>query len=218
MPLATAFDAEMAKDRVLVFGAVKIELPGYTLRLLDGSGVATFGGGTYTGFDATFGTLAAIGELSDGAGDQIPATSITILPPTNTAAATLAAPGMQGSIVTIHIGALNPVTGAVIADPYLLFIGEVDVPTITAGDSGRAVEYECVSISERLFAEDEGQRLVDGFHQSIWPGETGFFDVTGVEQTIYWGQQPPAGVAVVNSLGGSTGNAGSFDNLNFRQF
>lgn len=218
MPLATAFDAEMAKDRALVFGAVRIQLPGYNLCLLDGSGVATFGGNTYVGIDATYGTLAAIGELTDGTGDEIPATSITILPPSSAAAATLAAPAMQGSIVTVHIGALNPVTGAVIADPYLLGIYELDVPTLTSGDGGRSVEYECVSISERLFAEDEGQRLVDGFHQSIWPGETGFFDVTGVEQTIYWGQQAPAGVGYVNYLGGSTTNSGSFDNLNFREF
>lgn len=213
MPLATAFDAEMAKDRALVFGAVRIDLPGYTLRLLDGSGVATFGGGTYTGIDATFGTLAAIGELSDGAGDQIPATNITILPPNDTAAATLAAPGMQGSIVTIHIGAIDPVTGAVIADPYLLFIGELDVPVITSGGAGRSVDYECVSVMERLFSDDEGQRLVDGFHQSIWPGETGYFDVTGVEQTIYWGQQPPAGVGIGAAFGG--GGGASFNDIRF---
>lgn len=208
MPLSTAMDTALAGDRVLLFGAVRIDLPGYTLRLLDGSGFATFDGGSFVGIDPTFGTLAAISDLTDGAGDEAPAISLTLLPPDDTAAATLASAAMQGSIVTVKVGAINPATGLVIGEPYLVFIGEVDVPELASGASGRSLEYEVVSVFERLFDDDQGARLVDGFHQSIWPGETGFFDVTGIEQTIYWGQTPPAG-AINFTSGGNAGNFGT---------
>jgi hypothetical protein len=207
MPLPTAMDTALAGDRVLLFGAVRIDLPGYTLRLLDGSGFATFDGGTFVGIDPTFGTLAAISDLTDGAGDEAPAISLTLLPPNDTAAATLAAATMQGSIVTVKVGAMDPATGLVIGDPYLVFIGEVDVPELASGAGGRTLDYEVVSVFERLFDDDQGARLVDGYHQSIWPGETGFFDVTGIEQTVYWGQQAPAG-AVSYGGGGAAGNFG----------
>lgn len=209
MPLPTAMDTALAGDRVLLFGSVQIDLPGYTLRLLDGSGFATFDGGTFLGIDPTFGVLAAVSELSDGAGDEAPAINVTILPPNDTAAGTLAAAAMQGSKVTVKVGAMDMATGAVIGDPYLLFVGEIDVPFLESGAEGRTLEYEVVSVLERLFDDDEGARLVDGFHQSIWAGETGFFDVTGIEATIYWGQTPPKGAISFSAGSGGSGNFGT---------
>ena len=208
--LTTALDTAFSADRVPIFGAVSIALPGYTLRLLDGSGALTFAGGTFVGDDPTYGVLAAVSEIADGASDEAPAVSITLLPPNDTAAATLAAPAMQGALVQIYAGSWNLDTGAVIADPTLLFIGEVDVPTLSAGDGGRTLEYEVTSISERLFAGDEGLRLSDGFHRSVWPGELGMANVSGVEQTIYWGTQPPPGTVQPGSsiTGGGFGLSG----------
>jgi hypothetical protein len=209
--LTAALDTAFSADRVPIFGAVSIALPGYTLRLLDGSGALTFAGGTFVGDDPTYGVLAAVSEIADGASDEAPAVSITILPPNDTAAATLAAPAMQGALVQIYAGSWNIDTGAVIADPVLLFIGEVDVPTLSSGADGRTLEYEVTSISERLFAGDEGLRLSDGFHRSVWPGELGLANVSGVEQTIYWGTQPPPGTVQPGSsiTGGAFGFAGA---------
>jgi hypothetical protein len=182
--LTTALDTALSADRVPIFGAVSIALPGYTLRLLDGSGAITFAGGTFVGDDPTYGVLAAVSEITDGASDEAPAVSITILPPND--------------------------TGAVVADPVLLFIGEVDVPTLSSGADGRTLEYEVTSISERLFAGDEGLRLSDGFHRSVWSGEVGLANVSGVEQTIYWGTQPPPGTVQPGSsiTGGGFGLSG----------
>jgi hypothetical protein len=208
--LTTALDTALSQDRVPIFGAVSIALPGYTLRLLDGSGALTFAGGTFVGDDSTYGVLAAVSEITDGASDEAPAVSITILPPNDTAAATLAAPAMQGALVQIYAGSWNLDTGAVIADPTLLFIGEVDVPTLSSGEGGRTLEYDVTSISERLFAGDEGLRLSDGFHRSVWSGELGLANVSGVEQTIYWGTQPPPGTVQPGSsiTGGGFGLSG----------
>ena len=198
--LTVAFDAALAGSSPTVFGAVAIALPGGNVNLLDGAGVLSFGGRTYVGRDATYGTLAAIENLTDGTGDEAPALSITLLPASDAAAASLAAPTMQGSQVLIHIGAVDPATGAVIPDPQLLFIGELDVPKIVLKANARELEYEVVSVFERFFQDDEGARLAPGYHKSIWPGELGLDDVTGVARTYFWGVEGANNVGAVSAV------------------
>jgi hypothetical protein len=71
--LTPAFQAELAKPALILFGAVEILLPGPTpVRLLDGAGVATFGGRTFVGRDETFGVLGGVSDFSDGLDDQAP--------------------------------------------------------------------------------------------------------------------------------------------------
>lgn len=203
----TAFTPQMetalSADTPLIFGALKIELPGYTLRLLDGAGVVTFGGDTYTGRDDTFGGLAAIDALSDGVGDEAPALSITLTPSDDAAASTLASPSMQGSPVSLWLGVVDRATGIVVPDPLLLFYGEVDQPTLKVGKGTRTLEYECVSSFERLFDVDEGMRLADSFHQTVWPSETGLANVTGITKKIFWGSEAPQGSVSYGGGGGS---------------
>lgn len=203
MALAPAMDAALQGVAPTLVGLVEITLPDYDLRLLaPGTGVIGWGGKTFTGNDPNFGVLAAVGEISDGTGDEAPAISLTFMPPTDAAAGVLAAPTMQGSPVKVWLAAVDRASGLVYADPELLFIGELDVPTITAGKEGRTLEYEVVSVFERLFDQDEGARLVGGFHKSIWPGELGFDFVTGVEDKLFWGVESPKGA--VSYSGGST--------------
>jgi hypothetical protein len=187
--LTTGMDTALRADAPLIFGALKIELPGYTLRLLDGAGKIVFGGETYVGRDDTYGVLAAIDQIDDGVGDQAPSLSITLTPGTDAGAAALLSPGVQGSTVQLWLGVLDRATGVPIPDPDLLFYGEVDVPTLKAGKGSRSVALDCVSGFERLFADDEGIRLSDAFHKTVWSGETGLANVTGVTKKIYWGTE-----------------------------
>ncbi|MDO9489036.1 MAG: hypothetical protein Q7J32_11725 [Sphingomonadaceae bacterium] len=206
--LTPQMDAALAAASPTWFGAVRIDLPGYTLRLLDGAGFAAFadgseGGGTYLGRDPVYGVLAAIDEISDGIGDEAPALGLTLHPASDAAAADLASPAMQGSPVSIFVGAIDRATGLVVPDPELLFVGELDVPTLRSGRGTRSLELELVSTFERFFADDEGARLSDGFHRSVWPGEDGLAFVTGVEKTVYWGMDAPPQAVVAGSAGGS---------------
>jgi hypothetical protein len=197
--LAPALAAALAAPSPTVFGAVEIALPGYDLRLLDGAGTVSFGGRTFVGRDPVYGTLAAIEDIGDGLADEAPAVGITLLPASDAAAASLAAPTMQGSPVAIWIGAIDRATGAVIPDPYPLFLGELDVPTLRSGANSRSLDYEVVSVAERFFDDDEGARLADGFHRSVWPGEAGFAFVTGVAETVYWGMDAPPSAIVAGA-------------------
>jgi len=190
--LTPALDTALSGDRALIFGSVEINLPGYDLRLLDGSGVLQVDGQAFFGEDTIYGVLESIDELTDGLGDESPALSINLLPASEASAGQLSSPTFQGSRVRVRVGAVDRLTGISIGD-YLLFDGEIDVPVLTVGQRRRALALECVSSFERFFDNDEGARLSDSYHQSIWPGETGFANITGIEQTIYWGVANPSG-------------------------
>lgn len=187
-------DAELAGDQATIFGAIELALPGRTVRLLDGSAEITFGGATFTGENAVFGSLAALDEISDGAGDEAPGLTITLYPAEDAEPNELANAEMQGARVRFWLGARNDATGLPIGDPLLLFDGEVDVPTFVIDQGTRSVEFDCVGGMERFFEAEEGIRLAPAFHKRVWPGELGLDFVTGVADTVYWGQNAPSGV------------------------
>mgnify|MGYP003148745698 CR=1 FL=1 len=175
-----------------MFGAVRIEFPDYTLRLLDGSAQLQFGGETYVGQDPTFGTIDTISELNEELGDSAPEITLSLFPPDLSATAALSHPSMQGSPVNLMLGAIDPISGIVLGVPESMFLGEIDVPTVTLDEGGqRSVSYSIVSVFERLFETEEGQRASDGYHQSIYPGELGLDFMTGTDVNLYWGSKPP---------------------------
>jgi hypothetical protein len=198
--LDPALQSALSKPSVLLFGAIKIELPGYTLRLLDGAGSLVVNGETYVGLDETFGSLAGMSELSEELGDGAPEVTVTLNPPGLSAAAVLAHPGMQGGRAQIIVGAADPVSGVSIGTPEVLFLGEIDVPTINLDPNGaRTVEFTIVSVFERLFEVEEGQRASNGWHQSICPGELGLEFMTGTDVNLYWGVKAPSGITAKGS-------------------
>jgi hypothetical protein len=188
-----ALVAALSQSSPWMFIAFKFELPSRTVRLLDGAGIVTVGSETYTGRDDVFGVLAALDSISEDGSGEAPELKFVLHPPSASSAVTLSNPAMQGSLVSILQGAVNPATMVAIGAPEVLFLGEVDVPTLRLGEKSRQVEFSAVSVFERLFEIDEGERATDGFHQSIWPGELGLSRMTGTEQKLYWGTKPPAG-------------------------
>ena len=209
--LSTALDSELAKDHALIFGALKIELPSYTLRLLDGSSELTFGAEAYLGEDPTYGVWGGVEGLDDGAGDQAAAFNLTLYPPDGAAAADLADPSFQGSAVTIFVGAVDRETGAVIADPYGYVIAELDVPRLITDKNSRELDYSCISAFERFFETDEGARLSEAFHKAIYPGETGFDNITAVTRKDGWGVADGNGTAA-GGTGSPYGHGGGARN------
>lgn len=201
MAFTVATKAALDAQVVLMFEALEIELGGDAyLRLLRGSGEVSFAGRTFRGEDPNFGIWGSVEEIVDGVDDEAPAISLVILPPTNTAAAMLADPTRQGNAVRIWQGCADVVTGAVIPDPDLVFLGELDVATYEVGERTRSVRLDVVSAFERFFEDREGVRLNATFHQSIWPAEKGLEFVVDVTRQLPWGQEVPRpSVVLANS-------------------
>jgi hypothetical protein len=198
-----ALDGALAGFNPTIFGAVEILLPNHAIRLLTGSGIVVFDGKTFTGQDATYGTLHSVEDLTDGTGDDAPAINLTLVPASDAAAADLAGADMQGASVSIWLGAVEPTNGLVIGEPLLIFLGVLDVPTLKVGANSRLLEFEITSAFEALFMNDDGARLNDRFHSYVWPGETGLSHVTSVTQQIYWGGSPASGVTKSTSTSGA---------------
>lgn len=187
-------DDELAKDRISPFGAILIDLPGGPARFLDCGGTVTFAAGSFAGEDPVWGVLAELEDLEDGSGDEAPGLSFTVMPPSVEQTIALSAPSLQGTPVRMWIGAQRPEDGTVAGSPYLLFAGEIDVPTILLDQNKRQVAIDCVGGMERFFAQEEGIRLSPAWHKRVWPGETGLDAVTGVADTVYWGAYSASGV------------------------
>jgi len=199
------FQAALEADAPFLFGAIKIEFPDYTLRLLDGSTELTINGELFTGDDEILGTLDSIEELTERIGDEAPEIRLSLNPKDAVASAALTAATVQGSIVTIMLGAFDPNTNLVIGQPEVVFYGEIDVPTIDLREGAREIGYTCVSVFERLFEVREGERASDGWHQSIWPGELGLEYMTGTVKNLYWGAKLPVASVRRNGWGAIVG-------------
>ncbi|MDF1506479.1 hypothetical protein PYV61_26225, partial [Roseisolibacter sp. H3M3-2] len=155
--------AALGERIVTIFGAVEMLLPEHELRLLSSAGAVSFGGHRFVGRDPTFGAIDSIDVLDDGVGDEAPEITITLNPAGDAAATTLSSPAMQGALTSFWIGAVDPLSGAVIPDPLNVFLGTVDVPTIRSSAEGRKLELSVVSAFEEFFMDDEGARLSDTF-------------------------------------------------------
>lgn len=181
--------AALAQDRVLLFGGVEIGFPGGTMYLLDGSAEVMIGSNKFVGRDPVWGVLDTIKGLADTTEDQAPVLTIGIIPASTLSLAAMLDPSSQGSPVIVSVGVVNPATGLAVGQPYVIFVGELDVPTVRWAANDRRLEFRVTGIGERLFNLEEGRRLSDAFHQMVWPGELGLAFVTGIEDWVAWGQQ-----------------------------
>lgn len=200
MSLTPEMTAALAAKRAKLFGALKVELPGHTIRLLDGSAELIIGGEKFAGIDPVYGTVSLGENFSDGDPGTAPHLTLTFYPPNGTAAAELSSAAFQGSTVTLTAGAVYRATGQVVPDPFVLFVGELDTSMITISRGKRAVPCEIVSAMERCFEQDEGARLNDGFHQSIFPGELGLSLVVVDPTSLPWGAE--GGRPAISTSGG----------------
>lgn len=196
MAVSAAMLAALQQAGLMPFVAVRLTLPTVTLALMDGSAVVTFAGSTFVGEDPTYGVLADVEDVSDGGEDEAPRARIRLNPKNLAALTVLAAASNQGSKVEIWEGLINLGTGAAVDAPDLVFEGEYDQPTWAPVSMDLMID--CGSIFERFFENDEGARLTDSFHQSIWPGETGFQYVFETDdRELPWGSaDKPRPVAV----------------------
>ena len=201
MTLTPSMLAALQQSHVRMTGLVQIDLPSHTIRLCDG-GFVDWNGQRFECIDPVFGTIDSIDDLEDGIGDEAPGGRLTFFPASTAAVVQLSSPEYQGSRIRIWLAVLDPMSGAVIPDPDLLFDGELDVTVFNEGVGERSLDMEYVSACERLFEVQEGARLSDAFHQEIWPGEMGLANITGIKKMVYWGGEAPQS-GITRGSGGS---------------
>lgn len=180
-------------------GLLEIELPTHTIRVCEG-GFIRWGANTFRSSDPVFGPLGSVGELSEGVGEEVPVFELTFLPPGTTPPAQLSQPGYQASPARFWLADYNVASGVLVGTPELQFEGELDQCAIEFGAQQRVVEMTVVSASARLLERNIGNSLNPSWHRSIWPGETGHDQATGLGRQVAWG--------VEGVRGGSSGGGG----------
>ena len=179
-----------------ITGLVKIELPSsVTVRLCDG-GVIYWGSETFTAKDAIFGSVASIQTIGEGVGDEVPALELVLIPSPTATAGDLVQPGYQTSRVRFWIADYTIATSAVSGTPDLIFDGVMDQCILNVGSQQRQLAMSIVATVERLFQGNIGNSLNPVWHKSIWSGETGHDNATGLSIPIAWGvEAPPAAIS-----------------------
>ncbi|WP_408585907.1 hypothetical protein [Novosphingobium sp.] len=176
--------------RVALVGLMQMDLPSRTVRLCDG-GVIRWGSDVFAAKDAVFGAVGGFEELKEGVGDELPALDLTLIPPGSSAPATINDPANQGARVRFWIAEYDIATGAVTGTPNLQFDGQLDNTVLTLGSSRRELAVTVTPTADRLLMRSEGNSLSPSFHKSVWPGETGQDDATGLTQYKAWGAENP---------------------------
>lgn len=196
-----------SRNPLLVF-LLRIELPGRTIRLVDGSGFVIWGAEVFRGEDAEFGRIAGFGDFTEGEGTEAPRQLVQLLPTGNAALAALTAPEAQGSPVSIYAAVIDPQTGQIIGEPDARFVGELDDAGFNPAQNASLLELEVASIWERLFDDNEGHRWNDAFWTSIYgAGAHAFEHVANAEDQNYWGYLGPT-KGTGGSYGGGNGSIG----------
>lgn len=171
---------------VLLSGLLKLELPGRDLLLCDG-GFVRWGDDLYVSRDDEFGLLAGFDALTEGVGDEAPAGSLTLAPPSTAAAATLSQPGYQGARLRMWIAEIDPATGLIVGTPDAMVDWQLDQTRLRIGRGTRQLEMGCVTRAQRLMLRNEGNVLSTTFHAGIYKNEAGLNNATGLTIDVAWG-------------------------------
>ena len=187
------------------FGAfVRLDLPGYTARFFTGAGVIAWDDGTGT---QTW-TGAPMGDI-DGLTGSTKLQAQTV---------TLSLSGLDSALKTevmdylvrgseVYIWMFYISAGTIVADPWLAFAGQVDVPEFEEGDDV-TLQVECVdavgaafrkTVTRRTDEDQKGRFTGDRFYE---------FAARTTRETVKWGVPWQEGS---NGAGGGTiaGNGGS---------
>lgn len=190
---------------IILTALLKIELASHTVRLC-GGGTVPWDAETYSSEDELFGSIAGADGTDEGVGDMVPLATIRFLPPEGVAAADLIDPAHQGSRVRWWIGEIDATTGELAGEPDLKADMIIDVPRLRLGTGKRVLEVGVLSRWQLLKLGKRENTLSSAFHQSIFPGEKGFDNATGVTTSFAFGTiSAPRGTTVVGG-GGSRGD------------
>lgn len=169
--------------------ALRMELPGRTVRLVEG-GVVEWNGEEYTADDVAFGTVEDFENYSSGSADEAPAYEFTMHPPSSASAAAISDPTFQKSPCTLAILSVDKDTGTVLTQKTI-FSGLLSYTNIEGGLRRRLVKIGKSTHLDLFFNTDKGNRISPAFHRMIHPGETGLDMMSGTAIKVPWGDQGP---------------------------
>jgi hypothetical protein len=159
------------------------DFPSGAVRAWTGFGNLTFDGDTYIGV-GDFGGVERVDESTDLRANGCRFTLSGI--PSSLLSAALA-DDYQGRTCSLFLGVLDLSSGALIADPYQVFSGRMDVMTIEDGADTASIGLDAENRLIDLYRPRE-TRYTNEEQQTLFAGDVGLEYVTGLqEKPINWG-------------------------------
>ena len=205
-----ALKTALEQPVIVPFTAVRLVLADGELRLTSAPDVV-IDGRSYTGEDATHGSLNEFERVTEGSLGSSTRWAFSVASPTLESMSVLASPSQQGRLVEGYLGALDTATGAVVGTE-ILFRGVLDQTSVSITESGRVVRFECGSLTSLQLRREGHQRLSNSFHTSCFPGETALHMVAFVHDwPVFWrleGRRPAIQFPGITVAPGSVGTGG----------
>lgn len=182
--LTTALKNETLADALAPILLAFFDFQGGAVRVWSGVGSVTWGGNTYTGL-GYLGSVTPIEESTDVRANGV---SFQVSGVPSALIATVLGDNYQGREVNLWLGSLNS-SGAIIADPYLLFSGRMDSVEIDEGPETSVVR---VAAESRLIdlQRSRERRYTHEDQQIDFPGDRGLEYMPTAQSTPFlWGGQ-----------------------------
>lgn len=185
---------------------LKLALPSGDVFLSD-AGVTEWEGDSYSPHHETLGSLLSVQTLSEGPGTKIEALKLAFASPGVGAVAALSNGAIQQSRALMWIAEYDLMTGEVVGIVDNRFVGIIDQPDIRAANRSLSINLTVVNEMEFLFEKPVGNELSSTFHKSLYPGEAGHDNATGLSVPQAWGRESPPTTSGYGSFGGSVRRA-----------
>mgnify|MGYP003146248299 FL=1 len=188
-PATTALLNALAADAVEPFFAVKLEFDSGTTRIWTGIGDLTFDAGSGSETFLGGSSLVSIQPNEETADTQSNGCSFALNGIEATNISLALTEDYQGRNATLFLGAFS--SGAVVADPYVLFKGFMD--TMDISDNGETASIQ-VKAESRLVSLQKSRirRFTDQDQKLIDPTDKGLEYVVSLQnKTIAWGSGKP---------------------------
>ncbi len=188
---------------------MKLELPTETVCLSSGLQVP-YGGDTYLPADDDWGMLSHVNVVAWGQTSRAVSPDIGLLIPSDAKIQVIASKAVEDSRIRIWWGAVDPDTGAVEIDDedgplYTMYLDTTDT-SFRVGD--RPTLIKTYPATAHQLRPSTRQRLNPSFHKSIWAGETGLDNVTGITDADGWRSNDPP-LSGRSTSGGTVGGGGT---------
>ena len=179
--LTSAVQTQLAATELQPFFAIKLNFDSGALRLWTGYGDITVNSETYTGGGQLLG-VSAIEETVEVAAKGV---SMSLNGIDASLVSLALTENYQTRSAKIYLGFLS--SGAVVADPYLIFDGRMDVMTID--DNGETANISLTAESRLIDLERARERRYTSDDQKVrHPNDTGLDFVASLqEKEIAWG-------------------------------
>lgn len=181
--LTAGVQAAIAQPQITALLFVELDFASGFLRLTTAGHDVSWNGYTWTGVSA----LGQVEAIKEDAGLQANGIRLSLQAVDSAIISIALQQDYQGRPASIWCAFVDTTTGAIVADPLLVFVGRMDHMEVTDGDNGAVV----LQLENDLARWDRPnvRRFTDADQKRIYPSDRGFEFVTAsATSMLTWGK------------------------------